>query len=221
MSVILVTSSGDVTTMSTMPVTPLLLLHCPRIALTLTLPNVTSPQLNDNNNTHHTHTHTQALPVPDKEKKKKRGGRVARARKKRLGLTDMRRDANRMEFGNQGDEYGDSSMGLTLGMLGKEGSGNVRMTKSEYKLNAKKQQQSGKRKAGGPAGLSSSVVSSAGGGGGGGGVGTAKGLASGLQSSLAFTPVQGMVMADPQANAKRLKEVNQKYFAAHQGFKKR
>ena len=79
----------------------------------------------------------------------------------RYQVTDIRKQANRMEFGSTKDEYSDSTMGKTFGMLGQEGSGKVRITKKEQKLAKKK--------------LKAINASS----------GT-----SGLASSLAFTPVQ-------------------------------
>ncbi|MQL46470.1 hypothetical protein EI019_24980, partial [Escherichia coli] len=39
------------------------------------------------------------LPVPDSEPKKKRGGRRLRKMKERYAITDMRKLANRMQFG--------------------------------------------------------------------------------------------------------------------------
>ena len=42
----------------------------------------------------------KALPAPIETSKKKRGGRRARKMKERLGITEMRKTANRMNFGD-------------------------------------------------------------------------------------------------------------------------
>lgn len=44
------------------------------------------------------------------------------------------------------------------------------------------------------------------------------GATSGLASSLAFTPVQGMELANPEAAAARVKAANEKYFSSSSGF---
>ena len=69
---------------------------------------------------------TKALPVPDEPFKKKRGGRRARKFKERYGVTEMRKQQNRMSFGVAEEEIfvGDSSHGL--GMLGSHETGKVR-----------------------------------------------------------------------------------------------
>mmetsp|Transcript_16830 Transcript_16830/g.30911 ORF Transcript_16830/g.30911 Transcript_16830/m.30911 type:complete len:524 (-) Transcript_16830:18-1589(-) len=75
----------------------------------------------------------RALKAPQTDTKRKRGGRRARALKEKLGLTEVRKQANRMQFGTGDDEYGDSAMGNTFGMLGKDGSGQVRIVAKEQK----------------------------------------------------------------------------------------
>jgi U4/U6 small nuclear ribonucleoprotein PRP31 len=44
------------------------------------------------------------------------------------------------------------------------------------------------------------------------------GATSGLASSLVFTPVQGLELVDPEAQKKKLKELNDKWFASNQQF---
>ena len=71
---------------------------------------------------------TKALPVPLEAPRKKRGGRRARKMKERLGMTDMRKYANRMNFGEIGDDVDQSDLGVDLGQLqtkGASGSGKV------------------------------------------------------------------------------------------------
>ena len=58
------------------------------------------------------------LPVPDAQKRKRRGGKLARKRKERLGLTDARSLANRISTsGGDDEDYDVSAMGQSLGML--------------------------------------------------------------------------------------------------------
>jgi RNA processing factor Prp31 len=68
------------------------------------------------------------LPIPCEIKSKKRGGKRYRKAKEKYGLTDVHRERQRMKFGESGngDEYGDSAMGLTNGTLGQRGSGRMR-----------------------------------------------------------------------------------------------
>lgn len=44
------------------------------------------------------------------------------------------------------------------------------------------------------------------------------GATNGLASSLAFTPVQGLELANPEVQAQRVREANAKYFGATSGF---
>jgi len=113
------------------------------------------------------------LPAPDAEIKKRRGGRRLRKMKERYGLTDMRKAANRMnfDFNKPEEEYIDGDEVIGLGVLGsKEGSGRLRVVASQQKVRLTQKQQKkykGKLMGGG-------------------------GAASGLASSMAFTPVQGL-----------------------------
>ncbi|KAJ9554537.1 hypothetical protein OSB04_018582 [Centaurea solstitialis] len=136
------------------------------------------------------------LPVPDSEPKKKRGGRRLRKRKERYAMTDMRKLANRMQFGVPEE----SSLGLGkfarsrdglgegYGMLGQAGNGKLRVSAGQSNLAAKvaKKLKDNKQYSNG-------------------------GATSGLTSSLAFTPVQGIDLIDPQANANRLGKLPKLY----------
>jgi U4/U6 small nuclear ribonucleoprotein PRP31 len=84
-------------------------------------------------------------------------------------------------------------MGYDMGMVGKEGSGQLRVNKKEQKLLSKKRQR----------------VINAG----------SSGATNGLASSLAFTPVQGIELMNPHAEAQKIKEANAKYFGSNSGFK--
>ncbi|PXF49913.1 U4/U6 small nuclear ribonucleoprotein Prp31-like [Gracilariopsis chorda] len=66
------------------------------------------------------------LPIPgDEAKKRHRGGKRARKEKERLGITEMRRLANRVAFGEQ-EQEGDLE-GEGVGMLGADGSKTLRV----------------------------------------------------------------------------------------------
>jgi U4/U6 small nuclear ribonucleoprotein PRP31 len=59
------------------------------------------------------------LKAPDEAKKKRRGGRRARAMREKLGVTEVRKEANRLAVSGTGaHEYGDFAMGVEAGMLG-------------------------------------------------------------------------------------------------------
>lgn len=68
------------------------------------------------------------LPVPgDEAKRKHRGGKRARREKERMGLTDARRLANRVKFGEQEEILGNDLENEGFGMLGAKGSDRLRL----------------------------------------------------------------------------------------------
>lgn len=138
----------------------------------------------------------KALPIPDEKPRRKRGGKRYRKMKERLQFTDVRREINRQSFATADEEYGDNAMGLTAGRLGQEGSGRLRVVRKEQKQIAKKLK---------AANFSAATAHS-------------KAPMSGLASSLAFTPVQGIELMNPEAAKARVKAANEKYFAATSGF---
>ena len=115
------------------------------------------------------------LPVPDLEPKKRRGGRRLRKMKERYGMTDVRKAANRMQFNQPEEEVGLEGVGI--GMVGAEGSGRLRMNTNQSKKLQKDAAKYTMKKFG------------------------TSGAASGLSSSLAFTPVQGIELANPSTRA--------------------
>eukprot|EP00798_Chlamydomonas_sp_ICE-L_P000438 gene438-1836_t len=144
------------------------------------------------------------LKAPDAEQKKRRGGKRLRKMKERYGLTDVRKAANRMNFNQAEEEYlaGDEMVGL--GVLGKEGSGRLRIVASQQKmkLTAKTAKKYSKANAG------------------------RGGMMSGLSSSLAFTPVQGFELSDPSKLAGNAatqldsgRSGTESYFSTHTGFR--
>ncbi|XP_004513088.1 U4/U6 small nuclear ribonucleoprotein Prp31 homolog isoform X1 [Cicer arietinum] len=120
------------------------------------------------------------LPVPDSEPKKKRGGRRLRKMKERYAITDMRKLANRMQFGIPEESSLGDGLGEGYGMLGQAGSGKLRVSVGQSKLAAKVAKRFKERSYG------------------------SSGATSGLTSSLAFTPVQGIELTNPQAHAHQL-----------------
>lgn len=144
------------------------------------------------------------LPVPDLEPKKRRGGKRYRKMKEKYGLTDVQKAANRIKFGEAEEEFLDGEEVVGLGMIGKDGSGKLRRLQArqqQMKMSnktAKRMAQQAKRGLG-----NSSMVS-------------------GLSSSLAFTPVQGIELENPSARAAAgldRKEGTESYFSDYAGFK--
>ncbi|CEG40795.1 u4 u6 small nuclear ribonucleoprotein prp31-like [Plasmopara halstedii] len=137
----------------------------------------------------------KALPVPDEKPRRKRGGKRYRKMKERLQMTDVRRELNRQSFATADEEYGDNAMGITSGRLGQEGSGKLRILRKEQKQSSKKLR------------AANFAASSA-----------SKPPLSGLASSLAFTPVQGIELMNPEVAKARVARANNKYFSAASGF---
>ena len=172
----------------------------------------------------------KVLPVPDEGPKKRRGGRRARAMKERFGLTDVRQAANRVAFGHAEEEVTVDDETVGLGMLGgRSGGGGVCGLEAarggqgqqgdavgqaaEEVLEVARARVRGRRTA--------STLSLGGAGGGG-----ASGSVSGLASSLAFTPVQGIELVDPAraaavaaAAADKARGGTESYFSSLGGFK--
>ena len=137
-----------------------------------------------------------AVPDADEGKRSKRGGRRARKMKEKYGMTDVKRAANRMGFNEAEDEFFDGEESMGLGSLGKAG---VRVVTAQQKqgLSEKAKKKYGLHRA--ETGLS------------------------GLSSSLAFTPVIGMELANPLAAkiAKRQEDGTKSvYFGDTTGFGK-
>lgn len=59
----------------------------------------------------------KALPKPLDQSSKKRGGRRARKNKERLGLTEMRKKANRVSFGDLEEDVIQTDIGFSLGQI--------------------------------------------------------------------------------------------------------
>ena len=140
------------------------------------------------------------LPAPIDPQRKKRGGRRYRKMKERLGMTEMRRAANRMNFGDIGDDAYSDDLGLSLGNLGKSGRvrGPQMDSKTKVKISKTLQQTIQKQHVWGTST-------------------TVKKQLSGTASSVVFTPLQGLEIVNPH-KAQKGEESNQKYFSATSGF---
>ena len=159
----------------------------------------------------------RALPIPDDKPARKRGGRKARKAKEAVAMTDLRKAQNRMAFGQEEKEagYGTGDGTVGMGMIGMANDGRIRGAQVDKRTRAKL---SAKSKGWGGASTVGGLASSIGGFGqssamdlrGKGlrasGVGSTVGSATGTQSSLNFTPVQGLELVDPKMRA----ELNKK-----------
>ena len=153
----------------------------------------------------------RALPAPDDKPAKKRGGRRARKAKEAIAMTDLRKQQNRMAFGEEEKEvgYGTGEGTIGLGMLGQENQGRIRAEQIDQRTRAKL---SKKNPGWGTASLAGGTASSLRGFG--SGTATAlrasglrtSGVGTGTASSIAFTPVQGLELVDPKVQA----ELNRK-----------
>uniref|UniRef100_A0A3B4WHB3 U4/U6 small nuclear ribonucleoprotein Prp31 n=1 Tax=Seriola lalandi dorsalis TaxID=1841481 RepID=A0A3B4WHB3_SERLL len=122
-----------------------------------------------------------------------------RKMKERLGLTEIRKHANRMTFAEIEDDAYQEDLGFSLGQLGKSGSGRVRQaqvneaTKARISKSLQRTLQKQSMTYGGKS--------------------TVRDRSSGTSSSVAFTPLQGLEIVNPQAAEKKVAEANQKYFS--------
>jgi U4/U6 small nuclear ribonucleoprotein PRP31 len=134
----------------------------------------------------------KALPIPEEKKKSRRGGKRVKRWKERFAMTEMRSLQNKINFTTNDGEYGDSAMGVDVGMLSSKGqTGKIRAPQRKEVRAAKKQKKA---------------------------VSMSSGQTNGLSSSLVFTPVQGLELVNPNAAADRVREANKKWFDTSSGF---
>ena len=146
----------------------------------------------------------KALPAPIDLPGKKRGGKRVRRMKERMAMTEFRKQANRMNFGDIEEDAYQEDLGFTAGTLGKAGKGRIRAPQVDEKTkvrisktlqkNLQKQQQ--------VYGASTSI----------------RRQVCGTASSVAFTPLQGLEIVNPQAAEAKVNEANAKYFSNTAGF---
>lgn len=137
---------------------------------------------------------TKALPIPQETSRKKRGGKRARKLKEEYAQTELRKLRNRMEFGKAEEETLVDDETVGLGMIGSAGKvrGLVADSKSRAKLsraNRLRTQMLGRAAA-------------------------SNDSASGMATSLSFTPVQGIEIVTPSLSAaQKVQEANDRWFA--------
>jgi len=130
----------------------------------------------------------KALPAPDDRPKKRRGGKRLRKVKQKYEMTELRKQKNRIPFGLEAQKEIGVS-GKGLGSIG-IGGGKVRLSAQDKGILKKKNiKQFG-----------------------------SSGATNGLSSSLAFTPVQGLELTNPEAQAQKVREANLKYFSGNSSF---
>ncbi|GFE54921.1 U4 U6 snRNP-associated [Babesia ovis] len=100
----------------------------------------------------------KSLPIPDERKSTKRGGKRLRKAKERLAVSEFRKYANRLKFGEEAEEeYGLEGEGF--GMLGKyTGYGKLRLQHKQTKVQLPKKRQVAMQSSGATNGVSSSLV---------------------------------------------------------------
>jgi len=138
----------------------------------------------------------KALPIPNDGPKKRRGGKRARKAKEAYAQTELRKLQNRMAFGEAEEEVGAFDQTKGLGMIG-VGTGKVRAGMGEAKSRAKMSKSNKLR----TAALTRAAGQS--------GTQTA-----GTATSLSVTPAQGFELTNRAASAQRVKEANERWFAA-------
>ncbi|EEH45728.2 U4/U6-U5 snRNP complex subunit PRP31 [Paracoccidioides brasiliensis Pb18] len=161
----------------------------------------------------------RALPAPDDKPSRKRGGRRARKAKEATAMTEIRKAQNRLAFGKEEKEvgYGTGESTKGLGMLGQQDHGRIRANQIDQRTKAKLSKPNKGWGAATPIGGTASSLRGFGYGAGNAsvlraqglrtaGVGPSLGAGAGTASSIAFTPVQGLELVDPKAQA----ELNRK-----------
>ncbi|CAD6925563.1 unnamed protein product [Tilletia controversa] len=140
---------------------------------------------------------TKALPVPKEGgRKQRRGGRRARKLKQMYGMSELAKMANRVEFGKAEEEASAFDESIGLGMINSSASGKVRAQTAESRTKVKMS----KRNKDKVEMLKRASASNR------------RGEESGTQTSLAFTPFQGIELVDPSRTAKKVEEANAKWF---------
>lgn len=142
------------------------------------------------------------LPKPIEVSKKKRGGKRVRKMKERYAMTEFRKQANRLNFGDIDEDAYQEDLGYSRGTIGKAGTGRIRLPQVDEKTKVRisKTLQKNQQK--------QQVY---------GGSTTVRKQISGTASSVAFTPLQGLEIVNPQA-AERPTDSNAKYFSNTSGF---
>lgn len=142
--------------------------------------------------------------------KKRRGGKRYRKMKEKYAMTELEKQQNRVVFGVAEEEVLVFDETEGLGMINQNtGLGKIRAAAADTRTKGKYYSQllyddiqtycAVKPKS--TAAMKSKSLSSS--------------TTSGLATSLAFTPVQGLELVDPEAQKKRLQEINSRWFSNH------
>lgn len=145
----------------------------------------------------------KALPAPIDQPQKKRGGKRVRKLKERLMITDLRKQANRLNFGEIEDDAYQNDLGFSTGQMGKSAHGRIRAPQVDEKTKVRISKTLQKN-------LQKQNTY--------GGTTTVRKHVSGTASSIAFTPKQGLEINNPLAAEKKVNEANAKYFSNTSGF---
>ena len=151
----------------------------------------------------------KALPAPDDKPSRKRGGQRIRKMKEATAMTDIAKARNRMAFGKEEQEvgYGTGEGTTGMGMIGQDNDGRIRALKVDQRTKAKLSKKNQGWGVATPVGGTASSIRGFGQGAGNASVLRAHGLrtssvgaqSSGTASSIAFTPVQGLELVNPEA----------------------
>lgn len=144
------------------------------------------------------------LPRPDDPYSKRRAGKRVRKQKEKRAPTRLHKEMNRMKFGEIGDDVLQTDLGYDLGMIGASGSGRVRgavvdeKTKTTVSKRLQRELQKSREVSGLQTGINTRIRDAS---------------VAGTASSVAFTPVQGIEIINPNA-AEKADGIQSKYFAA-------
>jgi U4/U6 small nuclear ribonucleoprotein PRP31 len=146
------------------------------------------------------------LQAPLEQARIKRGGRRARKMKERLGITELRKQQNRMTFGEIDEDAYQDDLSFSTGQMGKGGTGRIRTAQIDSKTRVRISQKLSKT-------LQKQNQW-------GGGTSTVRKAVSGTASSVAFTTLQGLEIVNPNAAEKDVSKSDNKYFSSSVGFSK-
>ncbi len=150
----------------------------------------------------------RSLPAPIDAPQKKRGGRRVRRQKERYAVTELRKQANRMNFGELEEDVYQSDLGVSRGNIGKGGvGGGIRSAQIDDKTKVRISQTLKKN-------LQKQQATW------GGATTSIKKHVSGTASSVAFTPLQGLEIVNPNAAESGMDTETQKYFSSSGAFLK-
>jgi U4/U6 small nuclear ribonucleoprotein PRP31 len=143
------------------------------------------------------------LAIPDTGPKKRRGGRRLRKAKERYGMTELRKAQNRVNFNKAEEEIMDGEGSVGLGLIGAGGAGGMGKLRLQVSNKKQKLSKAMQKKMQGQRSFAGASTS-------------------GLASSLAFTPVQGIELHNPLSkrahNDDTGRSGTESYFSTHGGF---